>query len=168
MSSQERTEIISQKTTIPQASQEEKWHFIDVNEVENKAPGRIAVEISLYLQGKKEVNCFPNFDHEIYVVLVNASKVEFTGKKLNDKLYYRHSGYPGGLKETSAKIMLEKNPIKLMESIVKGMLPPNKLRKRRMNRLFIFPDKEHNLQAREKNFIKINISSRRKKLLNNE
>ncbi|RHZ36055.1 50S ribosomal protein L13 [endosymbiont GvMRE of Glomus versiforme] len=157
MSSKEKIEINSQKTTILPVSQEEKWYFIDVNEVENKAPGRIAAEISPYLQGKKEVDWFPNFDREIRVVLVNASKVKFTGKKLNDKHYYRHSGYPGGLKETSAKIMLEKNPIKLMESTVKGMLPPNRLRKRRMNRLFIFPDQKHNLQAQEKDFVKINI-----------
>ncbi|KLL02979.1 MAG: 50S ribosomal protein L13 [Mycoplasmataceae bacterium CE_OT135] len=88
---------------------------------------------------------------------MNASKVKFTGNKLNNKYYYNHSGYPGGLRKRNTKVMLEKHPTELMERIIWGMMPKNKLSRRQMKRLFVFPSEEHNLQAQEKNFVKINI-----------
>ena len=86
--------------------------------MENQIPGRIAAKVTAFLRGKQAVDFFANFDLGSYVVLVNASKVKFTGNKLNDKHYYNHSGYPGGLRTRSAKIMLEKYPTELMKRIV--------------------------------------------------
>ena len=153
MSLEERTEISSQRTTIPQVPEIRKWYFFDL---ENQIPGRIAAKITALLRGKQEVDVFANFDLGSNVVLVNVSKVKFTGNKLNDKYYYNHSGYPGGLRTRSTKIMLEKYPTELMKRIVWGMMPKTKLGRKQIKRLFIFPDEAHNLQAQEKNFIKIN------------
>jgi len=154
MSLEEKTEISSQKTTIPRVPETRKWYFFDL---ENQIPGRIAVKVTAFLRGKQEVDFFANFDLGSYVVLVNASKIKFTGNKLNDKHYYNHSGYPGGLRTRSAKIMLEKYPTELMKRIVWGMMPKTKLGRKQIKRLFIFPAEAHNLQAQEKDFIKINI-----------
>jgi large subunit ribosomal protein L13 len=86
--------------------------------LENQIPGRIAVQVTALLRGKQERYFLANFDLGSQVVLINASKVKFTGNKLNNKFYYNHSGYPGGLRKRDTKTMLEKYPVELMRRIV--------------------------------------------------
>lgn len=152
MSLEEKTEINRQTTTVPQVPKSRKWYFLDL---ENKIPGRIAPRVAALLRGKQEKHFLANFDLGSHVVLVNSSKVKFTGNKLNDKYYYNHSGYPGGLRKRSTKIMVNDYPNELVKRIIWGMMPKNKLSRKQIKRLFIFPDEKHNLQAQEKDFLKI-------------
>src|SRR3954447_12587054 len=98
------TEINQQKTTTPRVPEIRKWYFLDL---EDKIPGRIAERVASLLRGKQERDFLANFDLGSFVVLVNASKVKFTGNKLNDKYYYNHSGYPGNPRQRSTKVMRE-------------------------------------------------------------
>ena len=100
-----------------------------------KAPGRLATVIATTLMGKNKVDYVPNIDSGDYAVVLNVSKLKFTGKKLDQKFYVRHSGYPGGAKITTAKKMLAEKPEEIIISAVKNMLPKNKLRNERMKRL---------------------------------
>ena len=114
----------------------------------------MAPKIVEILRGKNKNNFLPNLDLGDYVVLVNAKYITFTGNnKLDKEIYYNHSGYPGGLRERSTRLMLEKYPRELVFRIIKGMMPHTKLGNKQLKRLFIFVDKEHNLQAQEKDFI---------------
>jgi len=126
---------------------ERQWHLIDV---ENKVLGRISTKIAQLLIGKEKVYYVPHLDCGDYVVVVNAKKVKVTGKKQKKKKYYRHSGYPGGFKEFTFEQMMQKDPRKVIQMAVKNMLPKNKLRKRRMARLKIFVDKDHNYKDKFK------------------
>jgi large subunit ribosomal protein L13 len=99
----------------------------------------------------------PNLDLGSYVVLTNAKYIKFTGNKLDREYYYNHSGYPGGLRERSTRIMSEKYPKELVFRIIKGMIPHTKLGRRQLKRLFVYSEDKHNLQAQEKQFIKINL-----------
>ena len=107
-------------------------HTIDA---EGKAPGRLATEIAQLLIGKHKPDYMPNLDMGDHVQVTNAAKMTFTGKKLDHKTYYRHSGYAGGLKETPMQKVWEKNPAEVLERAVSRMLPKNKLRNERMKRL---------------------------------
>lgn len=117
-----------------------KWHFVDV---QGKVLGRVAVEIAHELMGKGKPYFVKNLDCGDYVVVVNAKNVAVTGKKLTEKTYYRHSGYPSGLKGDSLKELLQKDPRKVITNAVKGMLPQNKLRATMLKRLFVFADEKH-------------------------
>lgn len=130
------------KSTKPTSihSVERKWHLIDVK---NKIVGRIAPHIAMLLQGKGKVMYAPYLDAGDHVVVINAALVKFSGKKGEEKIYSRYSGYPGGLKKTSAKELIKRNPTRIMKEAVAGMLPKNKLRDRRLARLFIYPDEKH-------------------------
>ncbi len=103
---------------------ERKWFVVDA---EDKVLGRLASEIAIRLRGKHKPNFSPHMDVGDFIVVVNAEKVKLTGNKLDDKIYYRHSGWIGGLKERTAKEMLEKKPTELLNSAVKGMLTKNSL-----------------------------------------
>lgn len=116
------------------------WYLIDA---ENQTPGKIAAEAARRLSGKHRADFTPHLDLGDGVIVINAEKVRFTGKKLDQKLYRRHSGVPGHLKEISAKSMLENNPTRVVELAVKGMLPKNKLQAPRLNRLKIYVGAEH-------------------------
>jgi large subunit ribosomal protein L13 len=109
-----------------------KTHTIDVTK---KSLGRVATEIALLLMGKDEESYRPHEDKGGFVVVKNIDKIVVTGKKEEDKIYYRHSGYPGGLKETSYTKLLEKDHTAALKKAVYGMLPKNKLRKERIKRL---------------------------------
>ncbi len=109
-----------------------KTHIIDVAK---KPLGRVATEIAVLLMGKDEENYKPHEDKGGFVVIKNIEKIVLTGKKEDDKMYYRHSGYPGGLKETPYKKLLLKDSTAALKSAVYGMLPKNKLRKERIKRL---------------------------------
>lgn len=116
------------------------WHLIDVSD---KVLGRITPEIARFLQGKHKRDYVAYLDMGDYVVVINAIKVKLTGKKVEAKEYTRFSGYPGGLKRISFKTMLKDKPAEIIKHAVSGMLPKNKLRERRLTRLFIFADNKH-------------------------
>ena len=121
---------------------ERRWVLIDAE----TAPtlGRLATEIATYLTGKNKVTYTPHTDGGDYVVVINAEKVKVTGNKEDDKMYYRHSGFPGGLKEASLKEVRMKDASMIIEKAVKGMLPKNKLQEERMKRLRVYNGSEHN------------------------
>jgi len=127
-------------------------------DLKDKIVGRMAPKIVEILRGKAKKDFLPNLDLGDYVVLVNAKHVIFTGNnKLDKEIYYNHSGYPGGLRERSTRLMLEKYPTELTFRIIKGMIPHTKLGNKQLKRLFIFADEKHNLVAQAKNFIKISL-----------
>lgn len=116
------------------------WYLIDAAD----APmGRVATEIARLLIGKSKPTYTPHVDNGDYVVVINAAKTVVTGDKETGKIYYRHSGYPGGIRDATVKEVREKYPERLIESAVKGMIPKNKLASGRMNRLRIFADENH-------------------------
>jgi large subunit ribosomal protein L13 len=116
------------------------WYIIDAAE----APmGRVATRIAALLIGKSKPTYTPHVDDGDYVVVINAAKTVVTGDKETGKIYYRHSGYPGGIKDATVKEVREKYPERLIEAAVKGMIPKNKLASGRMNRLRIFAGEEH-------------------------
>ncbi len=126
-----------------------KWYLVDAAD---QVLGRMAVRIAMRLRGKDKPIFTPHADTGDFVVVVNADKVALTGKKWDNKIYYRHSGYIGGLKQTSAKKMLETKPGDLVRLAVKGMLPKNSLGRRQLKKLKIYagPDHPHEAQQPEK------------------
>ena len=117
-----------------------RWILIDASE----APlGRIATQIATYLTGKYKPSFTPHIDGGDYVVVINAEKTVVTGDKETGKVYYRHSGFPGGIKDATLKEVREKFPERILENAVKGMLPKNKLVDARMQRLKIYAGSEH-------------------------
>jgi len=124
------------------------WHLIDAK---GKVLGRMASEIAQLLMGKHKANYATHIDMGDYVVVLNAKEVELTGKKMDQKVYYKHSGYPGGLKEVKVKKLLKEQPEKVIEKAVYGMLPTNRLRKKRMRRLKVFAESEHKYGDKFKN-----------------
>lgn len=129
---------------------EKSWYLIDAK---NKILGRLASKVISYLIGKHKKNFVPHLDNGDNVVVINASYIKTTGKKIDQKEYQSYSGYPGGLKKVSLKELFRKNPEKALYHAVWGMLPKNKLRQQRIKRLFIFKDEKHHFQ--DKPFIKL-------------
>jgi len=123
-----------------------KWHLIDA---EGKTLGRLSTEIAKLLRGKHKVTFTPHVDGGDYVVVINADKIEVTGKKRDNKVYRHHTGYIGGLKEINFKKLQEKKPEEIIRLSVSGMLPKNKLRAPMMKRLRIFAGSEHTHQAQK-------------------
>lgn len=119
------------------------WHLIDAKD---KILGRLATEIATILMGKNKTNFVPYMDGGDFVVVTNASKIKVTGKKMQDKKYTRHSGYPGGLRVDSLENVLSKHPTKVIEHAVKGMLPGTKLGKIMIRKLKIFASEQHPYQ----------------------
>ena len=117
-----------------------RWILIDARDL---PLGRLSTEISKYLIGKYKPTYTPHIDGGDYVVVINAAQVPVTGNKEEKKIYYRHSGFPGGIKDATLKEVREKFPERLIENAVKGMLPKNKLSSERMKRLKVFPGSEH-------------------------
>ncbi len=117
-----------------------RWHLIDV---EGKVPGRIGAKIAAILRGKNKPIFTPHIDCGDYVVVINAAKIHFTGKKLEKKKYYTHSGYMGHIRETSAGKMKNEKPEKLLKNIIAGMIPRNRLKKDILAKLKIYADAEH-------------------------
>jgi large subunit ribosomal protein L13 len=131
---------------------ERKWFVVDA---ENKVLGRLASEIAMRLRGKHKPNFSPHMDVGDFIIVVNAEKVKLTGNKLDDKVYYRHSGYMGGLKERTAKEMLEKKPTELLKSAVKGMLTKNSLGRSQLKKLKIYSGTEHPHAAQQPETLEI-------------
>ena len=121
-----------------------RWILIDAKDA---TLGRVSTEIAKYLIGKYKPTYTPHVDGGDYVVVVNAKELVVTGAKETDKMYYRHSGFPGGLKEAQLKELREKSPESIIQEAVKGMLPKNKLQAERLKRLRIFAGSEHSHTA---------------------
>jgi len=117
-----------------------RWILIDAKDL---PLGRLSTEISKYLIGKYKPTYTPHIDGGDYVVVINAAEVPVTGDKEEKKIYYRHSGFPGGIKDATLKEVRAKFPERIIENAVKGMLPKNKLSPERMKRLKVFPGSEH-------------------------
>lgn len=123
-----------------------KWYVVDASE----APlGRVATKVATLLTGKGKPTFTKHIDCGDYVVVINADKVQVTGNKLDTKSYYRHSGYPGGLKERTMREQMEQDSTKVVFAAVRGMLPVNKLRDGRLDRLKIYAGAEHNHEAQK-------------------
>ena len=125
---------------------ERKWYIIDAAE---KPLGRVAVEAVKLLKGKHKPTYTPNLDTGDHVIILNCSKAVLTGKKLDQKVYRHHSSYIGGMKETSARVMMEKSPEKAMMLAVKGMLPKNSLGRQMIRKLRVYAGNEHENQAQK-------------------
>jgi len=125
-----------------------EWHLIDAS---SKIVGRLAPQIAKFLQGKHKRNYAPYLDMGDYVVVINAKKVRVTERKADQKNYTRYSGYPGGLKIIPLKKLLSEKPEEIIKHAVSGMLPKNKLRKKRMTRLYVFADENHPFGDKFKN-----------------
>ena len=127
-----------------------EWWMIDASSM---PLGKLAVVITDKLMGKSKVTYTPHIDNGDYVVVVNAKNLVVTGDKMLQKKYYRHSGFPGGLKELRLEEVIEKDPSKAIEAAVKGMLPKNKLASERMKRLHVFDGAEHTHAAQNPQII---------------
>jgi len=123
---------------------ERKWHVIDA---EGKTLGRLASEAASLIRGKHKPQFTPHVDTGDFVIVINAEKINLTGKKLSDKKYYRHSLYPGGLKVHTAGELLQTNPRRVIESAVHGMLPKNRLGEKMKLKLKVYAGPEHPHQA---------------------
>ncbi|MBD3183568.1 50S ribosomal protein L13 [Candidatus Poribacteria bacterium] len=137
------------KTYIPKAeSINKKWYVVDAK---GKTLGRLATKVAAILRGKHKPDFTPHMDVGDYVIVVNAEKVQLTGRKSQQKMYYNHSGYPGGIKEISYTELLNRKPEQVVTIAVKGMLPHNKLGRKITKHLKVYsgPDHPHNSQKPE-------------------
>ncbi len=116
------------------------WYLVDA---ENKVLGRLATQVATILRGKHKPIFTPHVDTGDFVVVINAKKIHLTGNKLDNKMYYRHSGYPGGITAKTAGDLLEKKPETIIKHAVRGMLPKNKLGREQFKKLKVYPGKEH-------------------------
>jgi len=127
-----------------------QWYVVDAS---GQTLGRLASQIAKYLRGKHKPEYTPHVDTGDYIVVVNAEKIAVTGKKMSDKIYYSHTGFPGGLKAITLEKLLAKNPIKVMEHAVKGMLPKNPLGRDMFRKLKVYVGDEHPHSAQQPQII---------------
>jgi large subunit ribosomal protein L13 len=125
---------------------ERKWYVVDAD---GETLGRLASKIAVILRGKHKPIYSPSVDCGDYVIVLNAEKIHVTGRRLDQKVYYRHSGYPGGIKAITLRDQLERYPTRPVELAVKGMLPKNKLGRKMLKRLKVYTGTEHPHQAQE-------------------
>ena len=131
---------------------ERKWYVIDA---EGKPLGRVASKAAHMLRGKHKPTFTPHIDCGDYIIIVNAEKVLLTGNKLNDKKYYNHSMYAGGLRERTAKEMIQRYPEEMIERAVKGMLPKGRLGRQMYKKLFVYAGSEHKHEAQKPTVIEL-------------
>ena len=129
-----------------------KWYVIDA---EGQVLGRVAAKAAHVLRGKHKATYTPHIDCGDYIIIVNAEKAVLTGNKLEDKMYYNHSMYPGGLRVRSAKVMKEQYPVEMVERAVKGMLPHNRLGRQMYKKLFVYAGSEHPHMAQQPEVMEI-------------
>ena len=132
--------------TVRKGDIKREWYVVDA---QGKTLGRLASEIAKILRGKHKPIYVPHLDCGDYVIVVNAEKVRVTGKKLDQKFYYRHSGYPGGLTSISLRNQLQKHPTRVMEAAVRGMLPKNRLGRAMIKKLKVYAGDSHPHQAQQ-------------------
>ena len=128
------------------ADADKKWYLVDATD---KVVGRLATEIAEVLRGKRSPKYTPHTDSGDFVVVVNADKVKFTGAKWDDKIYYSHSNYMGGMKKRTAKEQLERHPELILMNAVKGMLPKTSLGRKQLTKLKVFTGSEHEHEAQK-------------------
>ena len=131
---------------------ERTWYVIDAVD---KPLGRVATKAATILRGKHKATFTPHIDCGDYVIIINADKVKLTGNKINDKMYYNHSGFPGGLRTRNAKTMLESYPVEMVERAVNGMLPNGPLGRQMYRKLFVYAGSEHKHEAQKPTTITI-------------
>lgn len=136
------------------ANVERKWFIVDA---EGQTVGRLAAEVAKVLRGKHKPTFTPHVDTGDYVIVVNADKVVFSGKKLTKKTYFRHSGYPGGTSFVTPQQMLNKQPERVVEMAVRGMLPKNKLGAQMYRKLSVYAGPEHPHTAQKPEVLKLDI-----------
>jgi large subunit ribosomal protein L13 len=129
-----------------------KWFVVDA---QDKTLGRLATEVASVLKGKHKPYYTPHVDCGDYVVVVNAEKIKLTGKKWDQKKYYKHSGYNGGLSETSAKDLMSKFPTRMVEKAIVGMLPHTTLGRQMADKLFVYEGPEHKHQAQKPEVLEV-------------
>ncbi len=147
---------LSQKTVSVSkeaAFAQKEWVVIDA---EGQVMGRMCSKVAKILRGKYKPCFTPNQDCGDNVIIINAAKVELTGKKMTDRVYIRYTGYPGGQRFSTPEFELNKNPEKLITKVVKGMLPKNRLGDRLITNLHVFAGAEHNMQAQQPKVIDLN------------
>ena len=132
--------------TVKKGDIKREWYVVDA---QDKTLGRLASEIAKILRGKHKPIYVPHLDCGDYVIVVNAEKVRVTGKKLDQKFYYRHSGYPGGLKSINLRDQLQKHPTRVLEAAVRGMLPKNRLGRAMIKKLKVYAGGSHPHQAQQ-------------------
>lgn len=138
--------------SLKQEGLAQQWYLVDLKD---KILGRAATRIAVVLRGKHRPDFTPHIDHGDHVVAINAREVKLTGKKITDKVYYRHSGYPGGLKSTTAEKMVEKHPDFLLKHAVKGMLPKGPLGRKLLKKLKIYEGSDHPHTAQKPELLKV-------------
>lgn len=147
-------DTLSYKTvSANKATVNKEWVVIDATD---QVLGRLASRIALILRGKNKVNYTPHVDCGDNVIVINASKVRLTGNKLTDKVYVRHTGYPGGQRFASPKELLNRKPLAVVEHAVKGMLPKNRLGAELFRNLFVYEGSEHPHEAQQPQKINLN------------
>ena len=135
------TSFMQKKETV-----DRKWYVIDAKD---QPLGKVAAKAAHMLRGKHKPTYTPHVDCGDYIIIINAKDVKLTGNKLDQKMYYNHSMYTGGLRERTARVMKEKYPIEMMERAVKGMLPHNRLGRQMYKKLFVYEGETHNQQAQK-------------------
>ena len=138
------------------ADVDHKWHIVDAT---GMVLGRLATEVANTIRGKNKVLYTPSADTGDFVIVINAEKIVATGKKLSDKIYYRHSGYPGGLKKTTLKEQLEKFPERAIEHAVRGMLPKGPLGRRLFTKLKVYSGSSHPHEAQQPSILDLKAVS---------
>ncbi len=141
------TSYMQKKETV-----ERKWYVIDA---EGKPLGRVASLAAKYLRGKHKPTYTPHIDCGDNIIIINAEKVTLTGNKLENKMYYNHSMYTGGLRERTAKVMREEYPVEMMERAVKGMLPHTRLGRQMAKKLFVYAGSEHKQEAQKPEVLEV-------------
>ncbi len=134
------------------AEVERRWYVVDA---EGKTLGRLSSQVATILRGKHKPIYSPSVDCGDFVVVVNADKIAVTGRRMEQKMYYRHSGYPGGLRELTLRQQLEKHPTRPIELAVKGMLPKNRLGRKMIKKLKIYAGPEHPHQAQQPDVLEL-------------
>jgi large subunit ribosomal protein L13 len=145
---------LSYKTvSANKATVEKEWYVVDATD---QILGRLSSVVARIIRGKNKTNFTPHVDCGDYVIVINAEKVKLTGKKLTDKKYLRHTGYPGGDRRTTPEELMKKNPASIIERAVKGMLPKNRLGSAMIKNLHIYAGSEHPHQAQQPKELNIN------------
>lgn len=146
-------DTLSYKTvSANKATAQKGWVVIDA---ESQILGRLASEVAKIIRGKNKTNFTPHVDCGDNVIIINAEKVRLTGKKMTDKVYIRHTGYPGGQRFKTPREMMAKNPTKVVELAVRGMLPKNRLGSRLYTNLYVYAGNEHPHQAQQPKEVKV-------------
>ncbi len=140
--------VSANKTTI-----KKEWYVVDAT---GQILGRLSSEVAKIIRGKNKTDFTPHVDCGDYVIIVNAEKIRLTGNKITDKQYRRHTGYPGGERMTTPEELLKKNPARIIEKAVKGMLPKNRLGAAILKNLYVYAGSEHPHQAQQPKELKIN------------